>query len=61
MNVKQTENKPIELYERLPRFSTLEEIEAALQAGIYGSSLTPVSFNEAVKILNESNGLLRDN
>ena len=34
----QVDENAIELFERTPRFSTLEEIEAALQEGIYGNA-----------------------
>ena len=50
---RKAETKPTELFERAPRFRSLEEIEAALQYGIYGI-LTPVSFNVAVGILNRA-------
>ncbi len=34
----QLDENAIELFERKTRFSTLEEIEAALQEGIYGNA-----------------------
>lgn len=36
MPIKGKEN-PTELFERVRKFRTLEEVEAALQEGIYGS------------------------
>lgn len=33
----QLDENATELFERKPRFSTIEEIEAALQEGIYGA------------------------
>jgi len=47
---------PTELFSRAPRFRNLEEIEAALQYGIYGI-LTPVSFDKAVEIINRDKSI----
>ena len=35
-NEQQEQENPIELFERVRKFRTLEEIEIALQEGIYG-------------------------
>ena len=36
-NEQQEQENPTELFERVRKFRTLEEIEAALQEGVYGS------------------------